>query len=101
MKTLGTLAPDQRKEFGARVNTLKGEIEGALSARKVELDRVALNSRLDNERVDVSLPARPERVGHIHPLSQVMDEASACSARWASFGPRVRTSRTTGTISSR
>ena len=77
MKTLGTLAPDQRKEFGARVNTLKGEIEGALSARKVELDRVALNAKLDNERIDVSLPTRPERAGHIHPLSQVMDEASA------------------------
>ena len=27
MKTLGGLAPDQRKEFGARVNQLKGEIE--------------------------------------------------------------------------
>ena len=26
MKTLGTLAPEQRKEFGARVNQLKGEI---------------------------------------------------------------------------
>ena len=24
MKTLGTLAPEQRKEFGARVNQLKG-----------------------------------------------------------------------------
>ena len=77
MKTLGGLAPDQRKEFGARINTLKGEIEGALSARKVELDRVALSAKLDNERIDVSLPARPERVGHIHPLSQTMDEVCA------------------------
>src|SRR5213078_524369 len=34
MKTLGGLAPEQRKEFGARVNQLKGEIEVALEARK-------------------------------------------------------------------
>ena len=30
MKTLGGLSPDQRREFGAQVNQLKGEIEAAL-----------------------------------------------------------------------
>ena len=37
MKTLGGLAPDQRKEFGARVNQLKGEIEQAFDARRSTL----------------------------------------------------------------
>ena len=40
MKTLGALAPEQRKEFGARVNQLKGEIEAALEARKIDARRV-------------------------------------------------------------
>ena len=39
MKTLGALAPEQRKEFGARVNQLKGEIEAALEARKSDARR--------------------------------------------------------------
>ena len=60
MKTLGGLAPDQRKEFGARVNQLKGEIEVALEARKSALSASALAAKLSNERVDVSLPTRPE-----------------------------------------
>src|SRR5690242_15675271 len=60
MKTLGTLAPEQRKEFGARVNQLKGEIEAALEARKSMLGASALAARLASEKVDVSLPARPE-----------------------------------------
>ena len=38
MKTLGALAPEQRKEFGARVNQLKGEIEAALEGRKSKLE---------------------------------------------------------------
>ncbi|MFL5165557.1 MAG: phenylalanine--tRNA ligase subunit alpha [Microvirga sp.] len=81
MKTLGTLAPDQRKEFGARVNQLKGEIEAALEARKTQLSAAALAAKLSNETVDVSLPARPEFAtwtqGTLHPIGQVMDELAA------------------------
>ena len=77
MKTLGGLAPEQRKEFGARVNQLKGEIEAALEARKATLSASALAARLVNEKVDVSLPARPEGQGTLHPIGQVMDELAA------------------------
>jgi len=74
MKTLGGMAPDQRKEFGARVNQLKGEIEAALEARKSALASSALVEKLAKEKVDVSLPPRPERTGTLHPIGQVMDE---------------------------
>src|SRR6476660_8520224 len=74
MKTLGGLAPEQRKEFGARVNQLKSEIEAALAARKSDLSASALATKLGNERIDVSLPARPESQGSLHPIGQVMDE---------------------------
>ncbi|HEX7201118.1 MAG TPA: phenylalanine--tRNA ligase subunit alpha, partial [Dongiaceae bacterium] len=77
MKTLGGLAPEQRKEFGALVNQLKGEIEAALEARKGALSASALSARLVNEKVDVSLPARPEGQGSLHPIGQVMDELAA------------------------
>src|SRR4030081_3159601 len=42
MKTLGGLAPEERREFGAQVNALKGEIEAALEARKSALSASAL-----------------------------------------------------------
>src|SRR5262249_40316085 len=50
MKTLGSLAPAERREFGARVNQLKGEIESALEARKSALSAEALAAKLGNER---------------------------------------------------
>ncbi|MDP1840657.1 MAG: phenylalanine--tRNA ligase subunit alpha [Reyranella sp.] len=74
MKTLGGLAPEQRKEFGAQVNQLKGEIEAALDARKGTLGASALEARLASEKIDVSLPTRPMREGTLHPIGQVMDE---------------------------
>src|SRR4029079_13325341 len=77
MKTLGTLAPDQRKEFGARVNQLKGEIEAALEARKSPLGSAALAAKLVSEKIDVTLPVRPEGQGSLHPIGQVMDELGA------------------------
>ena len=39
MKTLGGLAPAERKEFGARVNQLKGEVEAVFEARQLGLLR--------------------------------------------------------------
>ena len=77
MKTLGALAPEQRKEFGARVNQLKGEIEQALEVRKGSLSASALEAKLASEKIDVSLPARPEAQGTLHPIGQVMDEVGA------------------------
>src|SRR5260370_13823565 len=77
MKTLGGLAPEQRKEFGARVNQLKGEIEAALDARKTALGASALAAKLAGEKVDVTLPARPEDQGTLHPIGHVMDELAA------------------------
>ena len=74
MKTLGAMAPEQRREFGAKVNELKGEIEAALDARKGTLGASALEARLAAEKIDVSLPARPAREGTLHPIGQVMDE---------------------------
>ncbi|MBM3643763.1 MAG: phenylalanine--tRNA ligase subunit alpha [Alphaproteobacteria bacterium] len=77
MKTLGTLAPERRREFGAAVNALKGEIEAALDARRGALSGAALDARLAAERIDVTLPARPEAQGTLHPIGQVMDELAA------------------------
>ncbi len=77
MKTLGGMAPEARKEFGARVNQLKAEIEAALDARKGLLGSAALAARLASEKIDISLPARPEAQGTLHPIGQVMDEVGA------------------------
>lgn len=74
MKDLGTMAPDRRKSFGQAVNALKDEITAAIDARKEALSASALDAKLAAERIDVTLPARPEMAGTIHPISQTMDE---------------------------
>jgi phenylalanyl-tRNA synthetase alpha chain len=70
MKTLGTLAPEARREFGALVNTLKQEIETAVEGRRQALAA----SRPPAGAVDVTLPSRVRPVGHVHPLMQVRQQ---------------------------
>jgi phenylalanyl-tRNA synthetase alpha chain len=74
MKTLGGMAPEERKAAGAELNALKDKITEALSARKSALQAKTLEARLVTEKVDVTLPARPEAQGSIHPVSQVWEE---------------------------
>jgi phenylalanyl-tRNA synthetase alpha chain len=77
MKSLGTLAPEERKAAGQAFNALKDEVTAALDARKEELGEADLDRRLAAEAVDVTLPARPEGEGRIHPISQTIDEVVA------------------------
>lgn len=77
MKSLGTLAPEERKETGRVLNVLKTEIEQALEAQKEKLERAELNVRLANEKIDVTLPVRPEMQGRIHPVSKIYEEVVA------------------------
>jgi phenylalanyl-tRNA synthetase alpha chain len=81
MKTLGGMSPDERKTAGATLNLVRDEVVTALDAAKAVLDSKALDVRLARERLDVTLPSRPEALGRIHPISQVMDEMSAIFAQ--------------------
>lgn len=74
MKQLGALSPDERKARGAALNVVKDKIAAALEARKAVLAAAELNARLERERVDVTLAARPQPEGRIHPITQTIEE---------------------------
>jgi len=74
MKGLGDLDPDERRRRGAELNELKAKVSAAIAERKTALARLALEQRLAGESVDVTLPARPELQGTIHPVSHVWEE---------------------------
>ena len=77
MKNLGGIDPEARKIAGQALNTLKTEIEAAINVRRMSLDTAALDAKLANEKMDVTLPIRPEAKGSLHPISQTMDEMAA------------------------
>ncbi|HUN52609.1 MAG TPA: phenylalanine--tRNA ligase subunit alpha [Candidatus Sulfotelmatobacter sp.] len=74
LKGLGAMEPEARKSFAAAVNLLKDRLNDAVVMRRAALEQAALDRRLGNERLDITLPSRPESEGRIHPVSQVIDE---------------------------
>jgi phenylalanyl-tRNA synthetase alpha chain len=77
MKGLGALAPDERRSAGAALNRLKDEIAAAVEAAEARLREAEVAKRITTERIDVTLPVRPEPLGRIHPISQTIDELVA------------------------
>src|SRR5690625_2761672 len=71
LKLLGQMAPEQRREAGARINALRDELEAAFLNRRQELEQQELNERLAAERVDLTLPGMSFHTGGEHLLTRV------------------------------
>jgi len=77
MKNLGGLEPEQRKAAGQALNAIKDDVAAAIDAKKTAMTDAELNAKLLAEKIDVTLPIRPEREGFIHPISQTIEEVVA------------------------
>ena len=73
MKTLGSLAPEERPKAGQAINAAKKTVQQALEARKTALQAEALNARLAAESLDVTLPGRGQPAGGLHPVTRTME----------------------------
>ncbi|MDQ3863540.1 MAG: phenylalanine--tRNA ligase subunit alpha [Actinomycetota bacterium] len=73
-KSIGSLAPESRKEVGRAANLASREIEEALGERTGQLVAGERETRLREEGVDVTLPGVPFPKGHLHPSLRVIDE---------------------------
>ena len=76
-KSLGSLEPEERKELASNLNKIKDNLLKQLDQKNIEIETAEINEKLKNEKVDVTLPIRPDRQGKIHPVSQVIDEISS------------------------
>lgn len=80
LKTLGDASPEEKRSRGQALNQIKNVITEAIEARQQELNLIAVQARLAEERVDVTLPPRYETEGRIHPITQVIEEMTAIFA---------------------
>ncbi len=76
-KKLGSMDSGERKNFASDLNSAKEELQEKLNNKFQEIENKEINSKLKNEKVDVTLPERDINQGKIHPVSQVIDEISS------------------------
>ncbi len=74
LRAVGELPPEARGEAGKRLNQVRQQLEARLTERQSELERLALEDTLANDRVDVTLPGRATAHGGLHVLTQTRRE---------------------------
>ena len=72
LKGLGKLSKEERPVMGEAINEAKVKIQNLIETRKEELEEVALQKRLLEERIDVTLPGRNIEKGGLHPITQTL-----------------------------
>ena len=74
LRQLGSLDASERPAIGALANEVRREVEDAIAARTAALHSGDLEHRLTSERIDLTAPGLPVRVGHLHPTLTVERE---------------------------
>ncbi|HHL31010.1 MAG TPA: phenylalanine--tRNA ligase subunit alpha [Oceanospirillales bacterium] len=73
LKQLGTLPADQRREAGVEINKAKGQLQQLIQVQREQLQKQALEQKLNAESIDVSLPGRKTRSANLHPVTRTMN----------------------------
>ena len=69
LKGLGKLSNEERPAAGAAINVVKQAVEAALKARRDAILLAEQNLQLASESLDVTMPARGQGKGGLHPVS--------------------------------
>lgn len=71
---LGQIAKEDRPAIGRRANQIRQNLESEMAKKVESLHQTTLKSKLETERLDVSLPGRPISLGRLHPISRTLRE---------------------------
>ncbi|MDQ3687806.1 MAG: phenylalanine--tRNA ligase subunit alpha [Acidobacteriota bacterium] len=93
-KMIGRVHADERAAFGQSAQQLEAEIVGKIDAAESSLARLAAAARVERERVDVTLPGRRQRRGHLHPITltrQRIEDIFVSMGYTVEDGPEIET----------
>ena len=74
LSQMGKLPAEERPKVGQVANEVRAFIEEQIKVKKEELSAAALEKRLSEESLDVTLPGTARKIGKKHPVSIVLDE---------------------------
>lgn len=68
LRQIGQLPPEEKPTFGAKVNEAKAKLQALIDERTESLKGGERATQFESERIDVTMPGRPARVGYEHVL---------------------------------
>ena len=74
LKGMKDVAPEDRPKVGQMVNDARQKIEDVLDEKRTSFERAIREEKMKNETIDVTLPGKKLRYGHLHPNTIALDE---------------------------
>ena len=74
MKEMGKLAPEERAGYGKSVNDLKSWAFDRFADMEDKMKKLELMHRYEREKIDLTIPAQPVKIGNLHPVTLVRNQ---------------------------
>ena len=74
LKQMGKLSTEERPVIGQLANEVRQAIDQKLTEKTAQLKEKILNEKLAAETIDVTMPGENMPIGHVHPLTAVLNE---------------------------
>ncbi len=74
LKMMGKLSAEERPVMGQIANAVRADIEEKLEQTKSSMAALAMEARLKEEAIDVTIPGDTVELGHQHPMNMVLQE---------------------------
>lgn len=74
LRGMGSLSAEERPVIGSKVNEARNEIEHLIKTRENEFEKIELERKLKDERIDITLPSTKVKRGSKHPLNRIIEE---------------------------
>lgn len=91
---IGSLPNEERPRLGRDLNILKEKLQKEIEEKLSALSCIEEEKRLEEEFLDTTLPGIPQIIGHIHPITQTMQEITNVFIRLGfeiAEGPEIET----------
>lgn len=73
LRGMGSLSPEERPIVGSFVNEARDEIEETIELKEKDLKEKTLQNKLNNEKIDITIPSNKNDIGSVHPITEVID----------------------------
>lgn len=74
LRGMGSLSPEERPVIGQLANDVREKIENMILERREKIAKEDKKRKIKEEYIDITIPGKPYKYGHKHPITLVMDE---------------------------
>ncbi len=74
LRGMKDLSAEERPIIGSMVNKVRDEIEDAIKEAQQNIEQALINKKLEEEKIDITLPSVKIKRGSKHPINRVIEE---------------------------